>query len=78
MFIGLFMIIVSWGLIFQGWVICYVWFFFFYFFGVGGEYFIIVILFFENVVFVGKFLICEDCFYCGCCVIMVFFMQGWG
>lgn len=43
-------------------------------FGVGGEYFIIVILLMENVVFVGKLFMREDCFYCGCKVIMVFLM----
>lgn len=30
MFVGLLMIMVSWGLDFNGWVICYVWSLFFY------------------------------------------------
>jgi hypothetical protein len=37
MFLGLCMLVASWGTSLQGWVICYAWSLFFYGIGVGGE-----------------------------------------
>ena len=37
MFLGLCMLVGSWGVTLQGWVICYAWSLFFYGVGVGGE-----------------------------------------
>lgn len=37
MFLGLCMLVASWGTTLQGWVICYAWSLFFYGIGVGGE-----------------------------------------
>lgn len=37
MFLGLCMLVASWGVTLQGWVICYAWSLFFYGVGLGGE-----------------------------------------
>jgi hypothetical protein len=37
MFLGLCMLVASWGTSLQGWVVCYAWSLFFYGIGVGGE-----------------------------------------
>lgn len=78
MFLGLCMLIGSWGLTLQGWVICYAWSLFFYGIGVGGEYPMTATAAMENATGAGKVSTREDRLHRGRKVTMAFLMQGWG
>lgn len=78
MFVGLLMLIASWGLTLNGWVICYAWSLFFYSVGVGGEYPMTATIGMENGVGSGRISTREDRLHRGRKVIGAFLMQGWG
>ena len=78
MFIGLVMLVCSWGVTQNGWVICYVWSLFFYGVGVGGEYPMTATSGMENAVGSGKISTKEDRLHRGRKVTSAFLMQGWG
>ena len=78
MFIGLIMLVCSWGVTPNGWVICYVWSLFFYGIGVGGEYPMTATSGMENAVGSGKISTKEDRLHRGRKVTSAFLMQGWG
>ena len=78
MFIGLIMLVCSWGTTLNGWVICYVWSLFFYGIGVGGEYPMTATSGMENAVGSGKISTKEDRLHRGRKVTSAFLMQGWG
>ena len=78
MFIGLIMLVCSWGTTLNGWVICYCWALFFYGVGVGGEYPMTATSGMENAVGSGKISTREDRLHRGRKVTSAFLMQGWG
>jgi MFS family permease len=78
MFLGLIMLVCSWGVTQNGWVICYVWSLFFYGVGVGGEYPMTATSGMENAVGSGKVSTKEDRLHRGRKVTSAFLMQGWG
>jgi MFS family permease len=78
MFIGLIMLVCSWGVTQNGWVICYAWSLFFYGIGVGGEYPMTATSGMENAVGSGKVSTKEDRLHRGRKVVSAFLMQGWG
>ena len=78
MFIGLLMLVASWGVTQNGWVVCYVWALFFYGIGVGGEYPMTATSGMENAVGSGKISTKEDRLHRGRKVTSAFLMQGWG
>lgn len=78
MFIGLVMLVCSWGVTQNGWVICYAWSLFFYGIGVGGEYPMTATSGMENAVGSGKVSTREDRLHRGRKVVSAFLMQGWG
>ena len=78
MFIGLIMLVCSWGVTQNGWVICYTWSLFFYGVGVGGEYPMTATSGMENAVGSGKISTKEDRMHRGRKVTSAFLMQGWG
>lgn len=78
MFIGLIMLVASWGTTQNGWVICYVWSLWFYGVGVGGEYPMTATSGMENAVGSGKISTKEDRLHRGRKVTSAFLMQGWG
>jgi MFS family permease len=78
MFIGLLMLVASWGTSLNGWVICYAWALFFYGIGVGGEYPMTATAAMENATGSGKVSTKEDRLHRGRKVTMAFLMQGWG
>ncbi|KAF1959075.1 major facilitator superfamily protein [Byssothecium circinans] len=78
MFIGLLMLVSSWGVTENGWVICYAWSLFFYGIGVGGEYPMTATSGMENAVGSGKVSTKEDRLHRGRKVTSAFLMQGWG
>ncbi|RDW74790.1 putative inorganic phosphate transporter-2 [Coleophoma cylindrospora] len=78
MFVGLLMLIASWGTTLNGWVICYAWSLFFYGVGVGGEYPMTATAAMENATSSGKISTREDRLHRGRKVTMAFLMQGWG
>lgn len=78
MFLGLVMLICSWGTTLNGWVACYAWSLFFYGIGVGGEYPMTATSGMENAVGSGKISTREDRLHRGRKVTSAFLMQGWG
>ncbi|KUJ18583.1 putative inorganic phosphate transporter C8E4.01c [Mollisia scopiformis] len=78
MFLGLCMLVASWGTTLNGWVICYAWSLFFYGIGVGGEYPMTATAAMENATGAGKISTREDRLHRGRKVTMAFLMQGWG
>ncbi|KAF1975307.1 MFS phosphate transporter [Bimuria novae-zelandiae CBS 107.79] len=78
MFIGLLMLVASWGTTLNGWVICYAWSLFFYGIGVGGEYPMTATSGMENAVGSGKVSTKDDRLHRGRKVTSAFLMQGWG
>lgn len=78
MFLGLVMLVASWGVTLNGWVICYAWCLFFYGIGVGGEYPMTATSGMENAVGSGKVSTKEDRLHRGRKVTTAFLMQGWG
>ncbi|KAF2636092.1 MFS transporter [Massarina eburnea CBS 473.64] len=78
MFIGLLMLVSSWGVTENGWVICYAWSLFFYGIGVGGEYPMTATSGMENAVGSGKVSTKDDRLHRGRKVTSAFLMQGWG
>lgn len=78
MFIGLVMLVCSWGTTLNGWVICYCWSLFFYGIGVGGEYPMTATSGMENAVGSGKVSTKDDRLHRGRKVTSAFLMQGWG
>ncbi|PMD18559.1 putative inorganic phosphate transporter C8E4.01c [Hyaloscypha hepaticicola] len=78
MFLGLCMLVASWGVTLQGWVICYAWSLFFYGVGVGGEYPMTATAAMENATGAGKISTRDDRLHRGRKVTMAFLMQGWG
>lgn len=78
MFIGLLMLVASWGTDLNGWVICYTWSLFFYGIGVGGEYPMTATAAMENATGSGRVSTKEDRLHRGRKVTMAFLMQGWG
>ena len=78
MFLGLLMLVASWGVTLNGWVICYAWALFFYGIGVGGEYPMTATSGMENAVGSGKVSTKEDRLHRGRKVTSAFLMQGWG
>lgn len=78
MFLGLVMLVASWGTSLNGWVICYAWALFFYGIGVGGEYPMTATSGMENAVGSGKVSTKEDRLHRGRKVTTAFLMQGWG
>jgi MFS family permease len=78
MFIGLLMLVASWGVTLNGWVICYAFALFFYGIGVGGEYPMTATSGMENAVGSGKISTKEDRLHRGRKVTSAFLMQGWG
>ena len=78
MFVGLLMLVASWGVTLNGWVICYAWSLFFYGIGVGGEYPMTATSGMENAVGSGKVSTKEDRLHRGRKVTSAFLMQGWG
>ncbi|KAL8827473.1 MAG: hypothetical protein Q9191_003167 [Dirinaria sp. TL-2023a] len=78
MFLGLVMLVASWGTTLNGWVICYAWSLFFYGIGVGGEYPMTATSGMENAVGSGKVSTKEDRLHRGRKVTTAFLMQGWG
>lgn len=77
MFVGLLMLTASWGMILNGWVICYAWSLFFYGFGVGGGYPMTATAAMENSTAAGRISPREDHLYRGRKVTLAFLMQGW-
>jgi hypothetical protein len=57
MFLGLSMLIASWGVTLQGWVICYAWSLFFYGVGLGGEVYGLLIALFSFTSFASCLLL---------------------
>lgn len=78
MLLGLVMLICSWGVTQNGWVICYAWSLFIYGIGVGGEYPMTATSGMENAVGSGKVSTREDRLHRGRKVTSAFLMQGWG
>jgi MFS family permease len=78
MFLGLVMLIASWGTNTQGWVICYAFALLVYGFGVGGEYPMTATTAIENAVSTGRISTRQDRLHRGRAVTMAFTMQGWG
>jgi len=78
MFLGLIMLVCSWGLNLNGWVICYAWSLFFYGIGVGGEYPMTATAAMENATGSGRVSTKEDRLHRGRKVTTAFLMQGWG
>lgn len=78
MFLGLLMLVASWGTTLNGWVICYAWALFFYSVGVGGEYPMTATAAMENATGSGRVSTKEDRLHRGRKVTMAFLMQGWG
>jgi hypothetical protein len=78
MFLGLIMLVASWGTTLNGWVICYALSLFFYGIGVGGEYPMTATAAMENATGSGKVSTKEDRLHRGRKVTMAFLMQGWG
>ncbi|KAL2070832.1 hypothetical protein VTL71DRAFT_13858 [Oculimacula yallundae] len=78
MFVGLLMLVASWGIDLNGWVICYAWALFFYGIGVGGEYPMTATAAMENATGSGRVSTKEDRLHRGRKVTMAFLMQGWG
>ncbi|KAH7354791.1 putative inorganic phosphate transporter C8E4.01c [Rhexocercosporidium sp. MPI-PUGE-AT-0058] len=78
MFGGLLMLVASWGVNLNGWVICYAWALFFYGIGVGGEYPMTATAAMENATGSGRVSTKEDRLHRGRKVTMAFLMQGWG
>ena len=78
MLLGLVMLICSWGVTQNGWVICYAWSLFVYGVGVGGEYPMTATSSMENAVGSGKVSTREDRLHRGRKVTSAFLMQGWG
>ncbi|KAL3418655.1 inorganic phosphate transporter 1-6 [Phlyctema vagabunda] len=78
MFLGLCMLVASWGLNLEGWVICYAFSLFFYGIGVGGEYPMTATAAMENATGSGHVSTKEDRLHRGRKVTMAFLMQGWG
>ena len=78
MFLGLCMLVASWGLNLNGWVICYAFSLFFYGIGVGGEYPMTATAAMENATGSGRVSTREDRLHRGRKVTMAFLMQGWG
>ncbi|PQE07021.1 MFS phosphate transporter protein [Rutstroemia sp. NJR-2017a BBW] len=78
MFIGLIMLVASWGTTLNGWVICYAWSLFFYGIGVGGEYPMTATAAMENATGSGRVSTKDDRLHRGRKVTMAFLMQGWG
>lgn len=78
MFLGLVMLVCSWGVTQNGWVICYAWSLFIYGIGVGGEYPMTATSGMENAVGSGKVSTREDRLHRGRKVTSAFLMQGWG
>ncbi|KAG4415939.1 hypothetical protein IFR04_010957 [Cadophora malorum] len=78
MFGGLLMLVASWGVDLNGWVICYAWSLFFYGIGVGGEYPMTATAAMENATGSGRVSTKEDRLHRGRKVTMAFLMQGWG
>ncbi|KAN0112586.1 putative inorganic phosphate transporter C8E4.01c [Hyaloscypha variabilis] len=78
MFLGLCMLVASWGTSLQGWVVCYAWSLFFYGIGVGGEYPMTATASMENATGAGKISTRDDRLHRGRKVTMAFLMQGWG
>ncbi|CZS89007.1 hypothetical protein WAI453_010435 [Rhynchosporium graminicola] len=78
MFGGLVMLVASWGLDLNGWVICYAFSLLFYGIGVGGEYPMTATAAMENATGSGRVSTKEDRLHRGRKVTMAFLMQGWG
>jgi len=78
MFLGLLLVIGSWGATLNGWVICYTLALFFYGIGVGGEYPMTATAAMENPVGSARISNREDRLHRGRKVTMAFLMQGWG
>ena len=78
MFLGLIMLVASWGVTQNGWVVCYAWSLFIYGIGVGGEYPMTATSGMENAVGSGKVSTKEDRLHRGRKVTSAFLMQGWG
>lgn len=78
MFIGLLMLIASWGVTQNGWAICYAWSLFFYGVGVGGEYPMTATAAMENATGSGRISTRDDRLHRGRKVTTAFLMQGWG
>jgi len=78
MFLGLIMLVCSWGVHLNGWVICYAWSLFFYGIGVGGEYPMTATAAMENATGSGRVSTKEDRLHRGRKVTTAFLMQGWG
>ena len=78
MFIGLLMLVASWGVTLNGWVVCYAWSLLVYGVGVGGEYPMTATSGMENAVGSGKVSTKEDRLHRGRKVTSAFLMQGWG
>lgn len=78
MFLGLLMLVASWGVTLNGWVICYAWSLFFYGIGVGGEYPMTATAAMENATGSGRVSTKDDRLHRGRKVTMAFLMQGWG
>ncbi|KAG9237119.1 putative inorganic phosphate transporter C8E4.01c [Amylocarpus encephaloides] len=78
MFLGLLMLVASWGTTLNGWVICYCWALFFYGIGVGGEYPMTATAAMENATGSGNLSTRDDRLHRGRKVTMAFLMQGWG
>lgn len=78
MFLGLLLLVGSWGANLNGWVICYSLALLFYGIGVGGEYPMTATAAMENATGSGKVSTKEDRLHRGRKVTMAFLMQGWG
>ncbi|KAA8573796.1 hypothetical protein EYC84_005352 [Monilinia fructicola] len=78
MFLGLIMLIASWGTTLNGWVICYAWSLFFYGIGVGGEYPMTATAAMESATASNRQTTKIDRLHRGRKVTMAFLMQGWG
>lgn len=78
MFLGLLMLVASWGTSLNGFVICYAWSLFFYSVGVGGEYPMTATAAMENATGSGRVSTREDRLHRGRKVTSAFLMQGWG
>ncbi|KAG9245951.1 major facilitator superfamily domain-containing protein [Calycina marina] len=78
MFLGLLLLIGSWGADLQGWVIMYIVALFIYGVGVGGEYPMTATASMENSATSGKVSNRDDRLHRGRKVTLAFLMQGWG
>ncbi|KAI9746798.1 MAG: hypothetical protein M1835_002410 [Candelina submexicana] len=78
MFLGLVMLVASWGTTLNGWVICYALSLFVYGVGVGGEYPMTATSGMENATGSGKISTKDDRLHRGRKVTSAFLMQGWG